>query len=349
MSYLLILVGVMVVLGLFHWLNVKRERDRQQELILLKNQRQLHDGVPDRGTIGVIITGEGHYKGLIQQLFDTAYLSQRIHLHVSKDRVSESEWPFVTVLECSQEPAAMFRNLRKDFKYVLFLSASCQPCLDWDVTCTRSLNSAYAQGGHAVTLFPFETSADAQYPATFPVFFDYSSRAVPIFKPRFLAHPQTTQVIWVSHMCLFVQPDVLGSMEDFVPGLNFAEADLVLSLILWYKGLRTYSMDFSAFVRVSAPAPVADPQKIKNKAVRNILQSKLVEKNLLFNSWKRQAVYTIEQFWVAVGLNPIRKTAETHSRLGLFLNHQTTDIIEKYGNMATFAALNNSLKFRIKI
>ena len=276
-----------------------------------------------------------------------------MHIYVLLDEFGQQQtsYPFVSIIDQYGGTAeTMTEKISSLSKYVLFLHSDYEPCFDWDVTCTRSLHGAYQKGGHAVTLFPpvLEDSS-INTVGTFPVFDRFSSTGVPIYRPKYLSQPLSTQTVWTCHGCLFAELSVIKNVRVSLPAFSRAEANLIISLNLWNYGIKTFTMDFAAFsdsytsaryTNKKYPDPLKKNQK---RAIREILNSQLQQINHLFNSWKTEAVArTVEQFWVAVGVDPENRQVTVSGRHGLYLNHTEADITEKYGSLARYIAIRDS-------
>ena len=338
---LLLLVGLISA----HLITSKFRKEKVHQTYQLQNERRLRTVIPDTSNIAIILPSSAVQ--LAADLFQSAYLSQRLYFFFIGAPTRRREDPADQVIPA---PRITYRADLSDVsdiqfrcKFFLLLSETIRPFQDWDITAVRSLQTAYPHGAQAVTLFPFpfESSSysnNSTYPATFPVFVNFSGRGnlpVPVFGPRFMpsSSKTATQVAWVSASSFISETDpiltsVIAPRIPFLFTLPAAERDFVLTLVCFAHSLPVLTFDYSAFgIKL-----LEEKEKEKEK-----------EKNIELLSFLQRHPTELAALMIAAGLDPQEQTAAGHIRMGLSLNYRDRDITEKYGSLANFLAIKHKL------
>lgn len=199
----------------------------------------------------------------------TTHFKDICHLNVHKDpdnhhirmRNVHHEWfACESASGAMATRAAILRQFYQQQKYLLFIHAHTDMVPNWDRVLILSLNQAHAVGGHAVSQLPIHIPAHHTLaenslclPTTFPVFASFakltSCTAFPMFRMRRVKkHPKKPfQTALASYKCFFTTAQVfkahleMDAADGFLPFLQSCEADILLSLELYTRGLHVYT------------------------------------------------------------------------------------------------------------
>lgn len=375
--------------------------ERKKGINLMESNEEIH--VDERheeckgDTIFVVFPCYRHENAhfLLANLFESAYCATRISVGILEhdhtpgrpdvaqryatlihgtnapnflSRIRSKKAPISSIYGGSVARQEIINRFYSGEKYILFVHSHSYLLENWDKTLIQSLHKTYNQGGHLISMCPYEKNDDSNLqfikdlPATFPVFSKFENH-VPIFKGRFYTDVTTPcfQTGLASFKCLFGTSEILlDALEIHQPGIPLLQsdmADFLLSLKIWSCGYKIFTPTTSPLFHI--PAHYHSFRDVESKGLIKIRNDILAYFLLGDNSVTKKKLLYIEKYldsskveplafskWI--GIDTKKDYISGRLALGLLSNHSTEEIKHKYGSIYNFNRFKTKMCYETK-